>query len=161
MKRRQVSAYLRGVPELEALRQRFNPMQARLIPAHVTLCREDEVHDWVALAQRIEASLPLRWSMSFGGPVRDGDMAYLPVVEGRDTFDALRERWLGGFGEKVRKHDPHVTLIHPRNGQCTEAILAELESRLKPFTIEFREVLVIEQNEGGPWEVVQAFGESA
>jgi hypothetical protein len=59
MKRRQASMFLTDQFQIEALRSRHNPVQARLIPAHVTLCREDEVTDWDAFRTVLE-SLCLR-----------------------------------------------------------------------------------------------------
>ena len=57
--RRQASLYLYDAWIVEGLRKRFNPAQAALIPAHITLCREDEVNDWTAFEDRIRATLPI------------------------------------------------------------------------------------------------------
>lgn len=45
--RRQATLYLPSPCSVavEAVRSRYNPVQAELIAAHVTLCREDEVGD--------------------------------------------------------------------------------------------------------------------
>ena len=53
MKRRQASLFLSDQFQIESLRLRYNPIQARLIPAHVTLCREDEVTDWDLVRARL------------------------------------------------------------------------------------------------------------
>ena len=43
--RRQATLFLRHRESVESIRRQFNPAQAELISAHVTLCREDEVED--------------------------------------------------------------------------------------------------------------------
>ena len=76
--RRQASLYLDDASIVEGLRYRFNPAQAALIPAHITLCREDEVSDWPALEDRIRALVPIALTLEFGLPVRDGNLVYIP-----------------------------------------------------------------------------------
>ncbi len=82
--------YLTDVPVIEDLRHRFNPVQARLIPAHVTLCREDEVSDWRAFEHRLKEVCPIHVTLEFGRPVRDGHLVLIPAISGIETFDALR-----------------------------------------------------------------------
>ncbi len=102
--------------------------------------------------------------LSFGMPIwRDG-LVYLPVSEARSTdlgltFDRLRAKLLVGQSEEEstrapRKHHPHLTLIHPRNGLCTDSIFAEIQQSLVEFEYSFREVVLIEQTDGGPWQVL-------
>jgi 2'-5' RNA ligase len=150
--RRQASLYLSGFPEIEALRREFNPVQAQLIPAHVTLCREDEVDDWEAIAKRIVALRPVSVTLRFGGPVRDGNLVLLPTVGLTESFDQLRFDLLSKQGAAPRKHLPHITMIHPRNGVCTDAIFEEIAARILPFTATFREISLIEQRDGGVWK---------
>jgi hypothetical protein len=149
--RRQASLYLPEVPHIESLRTRFNPVQAQLIPAHVTLIREDEVIDWCDLRPRIDAILPLQLQLGFGAPRREDHLVYLPVVAGQDQFDELRRRLLNHSLSPPRKQSAHVTIIHPRNGVCTDAAYQEIVSLLKPFTLEFCDIALIEQVDGGPW----------
>lgn len=154
--RRQASLYLSGLFQIEALRRRFNPIQARLIPAHVTLCREDEVADWAAFQANLEALQPFELTLTFGSPVRDQDFVFLPVCSGLDDFQAFRRKLLP---REPRNHTPHVTLIHPRNGSCTDEIFGELTASLRsPFQYTFREVMLIEQTDGGVWRVIARVG---
>ncbi len=149
--RRQASLYLREASKIEALRLRFNPAQAMLIPAHITLCREDEVSDWVDLERRLRALAPVNLNLEFGLPIREDNFVYLPVVGSTEPFDQLRHDLLGVNGQAPRKHLPHLTIIHPRNGVCTNEIFTEVVASLQPFRATFREISLIEQRDGGVW----------
>ncbi len=156
MRRRQASLYLPDPFEVEAVRLRYNPIQARLIPAHVTLCREDEVTDWEAFRARLESLRPFEITLTFGAPVREHDFVFLPVLEGLDDFQLFRRRLLQ---TEARNQTPHVTLIHPRNGTCTDEIFADISATIiSPFQRSFREVMLIEQEDGGVWSVVSRVG---
>ncbi|MCU0717715.1 MAG: 2'-5' RNA ligase family protein, partial [Pirellula sp.] len=117
LKRRQASLFLVDQFQIEAVRSRYNPIQARLIPAHVTLCREDEVCDWETLRSKLESLRPFEITLTFGIPVREGNFVYLPVVDGLDLYQDFRRRVLS---KDARIQMPHLTLIHPRNGVCTD-----------------------------------------
>ena len=156
--RRQASMYLQGVPEIENLRVRFNPVQARLIPAHVTLCREDEVQDWLRLESRIQDRIPISLTLGFGRAVRDDNLVFLPVVFGGEQFEKLRHVLLNDGIAPPRKLTPHITVIHPRNGVCTDAAFDEILQRLPPFKITLREISLIEQTVGGPWIRISYIG---
>jgi 2'-5' RNA ligase len=143
---------LSGVPEIEAVRMRFNPTQAALIPAHVTLCREDEVADWAELESRLVDISPVELTMEFGSPVRDGNLVYLPAISGIEQFDDLRFRLLSTpNGARPRKQNPHITLIHPRNGHCTDTVFKEISRSLHAFSWTFCEISLIVQWGGEPW----------
>lgn len=143
--------FLSGIPEVEQMRSQFNPVQAQLIPAHITLCREDEVNDWKALEYRIRQILPFELVLSFGRPIRDENFVYLPVESGIAAFDELRRLLLSNGPDVPRKHMPHMTIVHPRNGACCDATFDEIAKQIQPFTFTFREVHLIEQTNGGPW----------
>jgi hypothetical protein len=68
--RRQLSLYVPRAEGalLEAVRRVLDPVQAGLIPAHVTLCREDELGHVAAM--EIEARLRMAVTLGFGRPVR-------------------------------------------------------------------------------------------
>ncbi len=149
--RRQASMFLSDVPDIEQMRGKFNPAQAKLIPAHVTLCREDEIDDWSALERRINELLPIQVTLEFGCPIRDGNLVWLPAVSGVEKFDELRNNLFNCQHISPRKQSPHITMVHPRNGICTDAIYDEIVSRIRPFTWTFREISLIEQTAGGPW----------
>jgi 2'-5' RNA ligase len=150
--------YLHQANEIEDLRLRFNPIQARLIPAHVTLCREDEVADWRQLEERINLLMPIQVTIGFGGPFRDGNLVMLPAVSGVEQFDQLREELIADGSKKPRKQSPHITIIHPRNGTCTDGVFEEIKTRMQPFEWTFKSINLIEQTDGGPWTTFAKFG---
>ena len=152
--RRQATLYL-SLPEstvIESLRSRFNHVQFELIRAHVTLCREDEVSDWEEVASRLSDMGSIQVTLSFGLPVRDDNLVYLPANGSTESYDALRNALLSKVNSLPRKHNPHVTIIHPRNGTCSDSMFDEIARQLKPFTTTFRCVTLIEQVDGGPWQ---------
>ncbi|MFO0940531.1 MAG: 2'-5' RNA ligase family protein [Pirellulales bacterium] len=146
--RKQASLYLTNVPQVEAMRWKFNPQQAQLIPAHVTLCREDEVDDWQLLHERIEAIKDFELTLSFGEPKRDENFVYLPIVDGDDRFHDLRRVLLD---KEPRRATPHVTIIHPRNGICDDQAFHEIRREITPFQFTFREIFRIQQFAGEGW----------
>jgi 2'-5' RNA ligase len=85
-------------------------------------------------------------------PVRDGDLVYLPCVGGIAEFDDLRRRLLGA---DARKHNAHITLIHPRNAACDDSIFEEICSRVSSFAHRFSSVSLIQQTNGGVWETLE------
>lgn len=151
--RRQATLYLPQPHSLvvERIRARFNPAQHALIQAHVTLCREDEVADWDELATRLHASGSLTVTLAFGPPVRDGHLVYSPATGSTASFDALRELLLARPGAVTRKHNPHITLIHPRNGVCSDDDFDSIAAEWSPFEVSFEQATLISQVPGGPW----------
>lgn len=157
--RRQATLYL-PLPEaaaIERLRSAYNPVQHGLIRAHVTLCREDEVVDWDDLATRLRQIGPISVSLSFGAPIRSAGLVYLPTVGPTTSFDELRIALLARPGVAVRTHSPHITLVHPRNGSCSDASFAKIEQEYVPFSATFRSVTLIAQADGGPWQDLETY----
>lgn len=138
------------------MRERFNPLQAQLIPPHVTLCREDEVEDWDLFQRRPGTMPPFELALGFGAPVRDGNLVFLPVIAGQEEFAILRARLLPGG--QPRQHHPHLTIIHPRNGTCSDSDFRWISEGIPAFQAVFREVSLIEQTDGGPWRRFARFG---
>ncbi|XZE43280.1 hypothetical protein SH467x_002835 [Pirellulaceae bacterium SH467] len=158
MRRRQASLFLPDLFQIEAIRFRYNPIQARLIPAHVTLCREDEVTDWDAFQARLESLVPMAITLTFGAPVRENNFVFLPVLDGLSNYHDFRRAILPN---EARNLIPHVTLIHPRNGICTDPIFADVSATIiSPIQYTFREVRIIEQEAGGVWRVIASVGNS-
>jgi 2'-5' RNA ligase len=151
--RRQATLYLPGSNRdaVDLLRSRFNPLQAQLIRAHVTLCREDEVENWEHLASRLKVLGPIEVPLQFGTPLRSGDSVYLPASGSTESFDSLRAALLNKGDVQPRKLTPHITIIHPRNGECDDEKFREICRSIEPFSIVFREVTLIEQINGGAW----------
>lgn len=161
--RRQASLYLPDGEDrrrIEILRRRFNPAQAALIPAHVTLCREDEVADWDVLAARARDLAPITVSLRFGPPVREGNLVFLPATGPVAQFDTLRAALLAG-DRAPRRETPHITLVHPRNGACDDAAFAEIRAATVPFTVAFTAISLIEQRNGGVWRTWARVGGEA
>ena len=152
--RRQATLYLPPphAAAIDKLRLAYNPVQHDLIRAHVTLLREDEVQDWDEVACRLKTCPPIAVTLAFGAPVRDGNLVYLPAIDSTATFDHLRATLLSRAEAVVRKHEPHITLIHPRNGVCSDEAFAAIVSGCPPFTATFREVTLITQDDGGVWK---------
>lgn len=152
--RRQATLYLPPPDNdlVEWIRSHFNPVQFGLIRAHVTLCREDEVGDLGELSSRLTKLGAIEVELTFGTPVRDRNRVSLPAFGSTESFDALRDSLLAVGGSGPRKQDPHVTLVHPRNGTCSDSDFEEIARRCGPFTTTFRTVSLIEQVDGGPWK---------
>lgn len=156
--RRQLSLY---VPEpqraaIDALRAALDPVQHALIPAHVTLCREDEIADIDAdaLAERLAGAAPI--TLRFGAPERfAGHGILMPCVAGEAEFHALRQQVLGR--SDVRRASPHLTLAHPRNPRAPGNDLANAMALHGGITLRFEQAHLIEQIDGGAWRNLATF----
>ncbi len=156
--RRQVTLF---VPEpassmLEVIRERLDPVQYRLIPAHVTLCREDELVDRAITGLEALHGLdqlgPL--PLIFGAPeVFDGHGVRLPCIAGETHFHRLRVAVLGS--EEIREHRAHITLAHPRNPRAPGNLPSTYASLTTPLSIVLPRLSLIEQRGLAPWQVRQ------
>lgn len=152
--RRQLTLFVpHGVAaDIDAVRQRVDPVQFGLIAAHVTLCREDELVDLpvAVLRGRLARAGPL--TLVFGLPVRFGDHGMLlPCIDGAVGFHQLRVAALATTA--IRPHAAHVTLAHPRNPRAPENVDATFASLPPRFEITFAAVALIEQRSVQPWVV--------
>lgn len=141
-------------PDLEAIRGVVDPVQRRLIPAHVTLCREDELHGvgLRELNERLAHAGTEAITLQFGPPQRFGGYGILlPCIGGTAAFQTLREVVLAD--RHARPHAPHLTLAHPRNPRAPGNDLARTASLLTGLTVTFAEVHLIEQIDDAPWGV--------
>lgn len=140
---------------LDEVRRELDPVQASLIAAHVTLCREDEIGaiDTASLFETVS-----NWSagpvcLEFGSPQRfDGHGVLLPCEQGANQFHRLRQWVLQSHN--VREQRAHLTLAHPRNARFvgnTDDALADCPRGLQ---LEFSTVALIEQRDTAPWEVI-------
>jgi len=155
--RRQLSLFVAEPEgaELDALRARADPVQHALIPAHVTLVRDEDVDDWAVVRARLEALGPLRLELRLGAPrAMEGGGALLPVVGATAGFDEVRARLLVGQRGAARAQTPHVTLLHPRNRERWGLSLAQVCAHRAPSCVAFDHVVMIEQAGGEPWRVV-------
>lgn len=144
--------------ELEAIRLLVDPVQSRLIPAHVTLCRESELAEIseIELARRLAASHLKPITLRFGpAEVFDGHGILLRCIEGEGEFQALREHVLGS--RKIMAQAPHITLAHPRNPKSPGNSLSNTAQLPEVHSFSFSMVCLIKQQEDEPWTVIQEF----
>jgi 2'-5' RNA ligase len=158
--RRQLSMYVPKATgaQLASVRQKLDPVQAALIPAHVTLCREDEIDQLSAdtIEARIRSSAVKPITLRFGRPTAfQGHGVLLPCVAGEDAFHALRAHVLGTAA--IRTHAPHITLAHPRNLLPLKSGIADATGLPEVMTCTFDTIFSIEQIGAAPWRVLQEF----
>lgn len=155
--RRQLSLFL-PAPEratMDSLRQQLDPIQHALIPAHVTLCRDDELPERDGPGWRLRCAAASPIHLKFGRPcVFQGHGVLLPCVAGADSFHALRQMVLGKVD--IRVAEAHITLAHPRNPRAEGNQPGHLPP-LENLSIRFTQAYWIEQEHGSPWRVVERF----
>lgn len=145
---------------IEKIRAQFNPIQYYLIPAHVTLCREDEIEPIEKVIENIKSiarAEPIR--LEFDPPERfeNGKGVIIPAKKYNAGFSNLRKTILKGLNEHPRNHLPHITLMHPRNSTCTNIIWSHIQKQVLPTELLFDKISLIEQHDGGPWITIGEF----
>jgi 2'-5' RNA ligase len=140
--------------DIEAVRRITDPTQHRLIPAHVTLCREHELGGigLAVLQARFGDASQGPIMLQFGAPERFGGHGILlPCIGGTAEFQALRAVALdtGQPGPQA----PHLTLAHPRNPRAPRNDLQRAATLRHGLRITFAEVHLIEQVDDAPWVV--------
>ena len=144
--------------ELEALRRLLDPIQAHLIPAHVTLCREHELANLApaVIRSRLAAAEARHITLRFGRPESFHEHGILlPCIEGEAEFQELRW-WLLGSRE-VRRQVPHITLAHPRNPRSPGNSLFTAGFLEGNLIITFACVRRIQQEGSEPWQVLEQY----
>jgi len=156
-KRTQLTLFVPEPGAIENIRRQYNPLQHALIAAHVTLCREDELTDLELVFRNLEQLEFPVFTIHFGKPVRfnNGKGVFLPAQEDYTSFLALRKAVLRGNIDNPRNHEPHITLIHPRNAACTDELFEKIRKTGLPAEILFDRISLIEQVDGGRWNVVK------
>ena len=141
---------------VEPIRQKLDPRQHAIIPAHVTLCREDELIPWQALEQRLVRLGEFSLTMQFGEPqvLTDGCVLLRPT-HGVEQYQQLRQSILGS---SAKIQGAHITLLHPRNSAGVIYNLAEFVPMLVGLTVTFCSIALIEQSGSGSWLVRQKYG---
>lgn len=157
-KRHQLTLF---VPELESLeiekiRQAFNPAQFALIKSHVTLCREDELEPLDLIRENLAQLTHGPIEIEFGPIIRFSDQkgVMIPAIGDNESFQELRRQVLKGIIKTPRIQEPHITLMHPRNATCTDAIFEQIQQESMPRRIRFERISLIEQEIGMPWNVL-------
>lgn len=156
--RRQLSMFVPAgqAAAIEAVRALVDPVQHRLIPAHVTLCREDELQELAAIEMRLQGIRHHPVELEFGTPeVFSGHGLLLRCVAGEPGFRALRQHLLAS--SDIRDQRPHITLAHPRNPK-SEGNSLENALRLPPhLVLVLPSIELIEQRDAGTWQVLKRF----
>ncbi len=156
--RKQLSLYVPGdtAIDIEAVRNIVDPIQSNLIPAHVTLCREDELHELASIKARL-AQIPLSpIKLRFGkAEVFSGHGLLLKCLKGENDFRLLREYLLAS--KNIRNQSPHITLAHPRNPQSVGNSLNNTFQLPDSIEITFPTVYLIEQSGNSPWRVLETY----
>jgi hypothetical protein len=140
----------------DSIRQRLDPLQHGIIPAHVTLCRDDELTAWQELNQHLANLGHFSVVMKFGEPevLSDGCVLLRPT-RGAEQFQNLRQSILG---PSAKHHGAHITLLHPRNAAGVTYNLEEIAQSLGSLVVTFRTISLVEQHGIGPWLVRQDYG---
>ena len=143
----------------EKVRKEYNPEQYKLIHAHVTLCREDELDQIDDVMLNLEKLQFGRFSIHFGLAERfsQGKGVLLPAIGDNEAFQTLRSHVLHCIIDQPRKHAPHITLMHPRNATCTDEIFESIQKNSFPQQITFYEISLIEQEIGEKWQILKTY----
>jgi len=144
---------------IEKLREELNPAQSRLIKAHVTLCREHELTDLDRVRHNLRTRELCSIALDLGRPERfsQGKGVRLPAVGDTRAFHDLRRAVLFSALPQLGTLEPHLTLMHPRSSTCTDALFEAIENTALPHRLTFRRISLIEQIDGSPWEILDAF----
>ncbi len=144
---------------IEQVRLKYNPRQFELIKAHVTLCREDEIQNLEKIISNLLLLSQTEIAIEFAKLARfdNGKGLFLPAAKNNDEFEELRKQVLEGLSRNIRKQEPHITLMHPRNSTCTDNIFTQVEKLIFPTKLKFKRVSLIEQEGGRKWTVLKHF----
>ena len=142
---------------IEQVRQRVDPVQHGLIPAHITLCREDELLAAAAgLGARLQNLQAAPLVLKFGRARRFATHGILlECTAGEAQFRALREQLLGSCD--IRHQAPHLTLAHPRNPRVAGNRLQTALTLPASLSVVLPSFHLIEQIGAAPWRIIQSW----
>jgi hypothetical protein len=159
--RRQLTLFVdpKDAETIEQVRREFNPVQFGLIRSHVTLCREDEIQNLEQVISNLLSLAQEEIGIEFGKPTRfdNGKGLFLPATTDNADFQELRRQVLNGLNNNLKKQEPHITLMHPRNTTCTDDIFQRIEKVSLPTKLKFKRISLIEQVNAGQWKILQEF----
>lgn len=159
--RRQLTLFVQKhkAQTIEKVRTRFNLRQSELINSHVTLCREDEIEDLEKVLQNLQQLTQKSITIKFGPVIRfeNSKGVLLPATAENMEFQNLRQKILQGVPDNLRRQDPHITLMHPRNSKFTNKIFEAIQKANLPNQLNFKTISLIEQVNGGPWTILKTF----
>lgn len=144
---------------IEDIRRKYNPEQYQLIKSHITLCREDELRDITLIKQNLASQIFKGIVLSLESAKRfsEGKGVLIPVIDNNGEFQSLRREILKEVIDNPRLHEPHITLMHPRNSTCTDDIFEEIRKKQLPSVIRFDTISLIEQSNGGAWKILDEY----
>lgn len=158
--RRQLTLFIPEKEEaIEKVRAEFNPMQHNLIAAHVTLCREDEIESVEEIIKNIgfiNLNKPILIQFNPIERFANCKGVLIPAKGKNKEFRKLRKLVLG-LNKFPREHQPHITLMHPRNSTCNDEIFQQIKNIELPTELYFDTICLIEQKNGGKWTVLEKF----
>lgn len=142
--------------DIEAVRKVVDPIQSSLIPAHVTLCRDDELGDLASVRARLRSVPFAPLTLRFGEPQAfSGHGWLLPCIAGEDQFRALREYLLAS--SQIRHQEPHITLAHPRNPRSQGNSSSNISTLPEASEVTFPSIHLIEQEGNEPWQALETY----
>jgi 2'-5' RNA ligase len=145
--------------EIESIRKKFNPRQQQLIDSHVTLCREDEIANIDKVLNNLQNLDTSPITIQFGQATKfdSNKGVLLPALGENEQFHRLREKILVVLNLPVRCHEPHITLMHPRNSTCNIEAFEEIKKINLPTSLKFDTISLIEQVDGAQWQIIHTF----
>ena len=87
----------------------------------------------------------------------NGKGVLIPAKVLNDEYYQLRKSVLKGVNDFPRNHQPHITLMHPRNSTCTDLIFDKINKYKFPSELYFDTISLIEQKNGGRWKLLNNF----
>lgn len=160
-KRKQLTLFIteKHAETIEDIRGKYNPAQYALIKAHVTLCREDEIENISTIIESLESLSHKSIIINFDKIVRfsNGKGVLISATKINTEYHELREEILKNANAKIKFHEPHITLMHPRNSTCTDEIFEKIKKCSFPFALSFEKISLIEQILGQPWKILSEY----
>ena len=145
--------------EIEKIRKQYNPLQFKIVKSHVTLCREDELVQIGDLMQVLNSVKYHPVEIRFGLAARfsDGKGVLIPANGDNQQFQELRKIILKHAIANPANHQPHITIMHPRNSTCTDNMFEQIKKVALPNNLIFKTISLIEQIDGGRWNMLKEF----
>lgn len=159
--RRQLTLFVEETEakQIEAIRDKFNPLQKMLIKCHVTICKENEIQELDRVIENLEHLEQPSFDIQFGQSTlfNNGKGILLPSIGDNFEFNSLRKMILSGTQNNLQVQIPHITLMHPRNSSCSNLDFETIKIILFPSKFNFKTISLIEQIDGEPWQIIKTF----
>lgn len=159
--RRQLTLFVpeKYAEKIEYVRRTFDPVQSALIRSHVTLCQEDELSEISSVLANIKALKTGNITLHLNQLERfsNDQGLWLSTDHQPDEFHELRRKLLAHSERAISHPRPHITLIHPRNAECTTEQLEKIKQLDFPHSITFERISLIEQHGNNKWNIINEF----